>query len=102
MKKIIRNRIIVVGLIALFAIPYTIQSLHVSHEYCSLEEHSEGEDHDCTHCPVCKFVLSTFTEVELPELQFTKTLIDIVSYPASADTYLVNPFPYYLRGPPQV
>jgi hypothetical protein len=55
-------------MMAVFAAPFAVRSVHAYH----VAHHVAGEchgEHDCTNCPVCHFTLAAFTETESPEVE---------------------------------
>lgn len=64
------NRIVLSWFLSvIFIIPYVAKGIHIyQNEYCEeLCSHCEGHhdhEHHCDTCPICQFVLSTFTEAD--------------------------------------
>jgi hypothetical protein len=60
-------------LLAVFTTPFAVKAVHIHHAAeCSEHRCSDGPHahHDCNDCPVCRFVLSSFTEATVVDYDF--------------------------------
>jgi hypothetical protein len=115
MKKFSTYKVMMIWLLTvIFLFPHVVKSTHIFQckhvcqtNECHTKEDSQNEDerrhpvHDCTTCPICKFTLPYFTEIEsfgkieIPQVQNIRIL-------TGYDEDIFIPFftSHYLRAPP--
>ena len=96
------NIIIAWLLSAVFITPAIIKTVHVYQNECYGElSHSESNQHDCSNCYICQFILSFFTEAALfvsnkTQETLTSKLYLLYQEKGFSSVVLLN----YLRAPP--
>jgi hypothetical protein len=107
MERVKRHKVWVVWLLlAVFAIPFAVKTVHIYHTAEHLEHSCHDESHahhDCHDCSVCQFTLSSFTEATVAAYDFK-----VVSYHVRpVISFQKKPYQkvlisYGLRAPPVV
>ncbi|MDR1182007.1 MAG: hypothetical protein LBL13_08525 [Bacteroidales bacterium] len=105
MERVKRHKVWLVWLLlAIFTLPFVVKAIHIHHtaehseHSCSDKSHSR---HDCGNCPVCQFILSSFTEATVVDYDFRvmhSNFEPIISF--QNNPYQQVLISYGLRAPP--